>query len=617
MAKTDYTQLAAEVVAAVGGRENIVNVTNCMTRLRFVLKDDSIPDKEKVSAIKGVKGVMNQGGQYQVVIGTHVGEVVPAVKKAAGISDDGTINKEDMKLIKKDSLWNRFFKTISGCIMPMLGPMIAGGIIKGILVILVTAGILTKTDGTYLVLYAASDAILYFMPVIVGFTCGKVFDCNPYVTAVIGAAFLYPDLVTAVAAEGGITFLHIPVASASYANTFLPIVLASFVASKLEKLAKKFIPAMLQLMLVPMFVLVITVPLSWLVIGPVMNTVSSWLSTAVFGIFGISPVLGGILLGAFWQLVVLLGLHAAIIPILINNLFTQGSDPVNGILGLTVWALAGVALGYALKNKDPEKKSSAFGSLASALCGVTEPTLYSIALPNFKLFVCSWIGGGVAGGILGALGGKLYTLAGDGLFRIPGMINPEGLDVSFYGFIICALVAFVISAVLSYIMADNGDTAADKSTEETADDGVYAPVTGTVIPRNEIPDKTFAAGILGDGVGIQPEEDTITAPFDGEIISVVDTGHAVIIASESGVQLMIHVGIDTVKMQGDGFDVLVQQGQKVKRGDKLLKFDMEKIKKAGYDLTTAVLVTNSDDYNNIEAVTGRILRNERLLTIEK
>lgn len=635
MAKADYTQLAKEVVAAVGGKENIVNVTNCMTRLRFVLKDDSIPDKDKVAGIKGVKGVMNQGGQYQVIIGTHVSEVVKDVRREAQISGEGSINKEDMKLIKKDSLWNRFFKTISGCIMPMLGPMIAGGIIKGILVILVTAGILTKTDGTYLVLYAAGDAILYFMPVIVGFTCGKVFDCNPYVTAVIGAAFLYPDLVSAVSAEGGITFLKIPVAAASYTNTFLPIVLASFVASKLEKLAKKFIPSMLQLMLVPTFVLAVTVPLSWTVIGPVMNTVSSWLSKGVFGIFGMSPLLGGTLLGAFWQLVVLLGLHAAFIPILMNNLFSQGYDPVNAVLGLTVWALAGVTLGYALKNKDPEKRGIGFGSLASALCGVTEPAIYSIALPNFKLFVCAWIGGGISGGILGALGGKMYTMAGDGLFRIPAMINPEGLDISFYGFIICALISFAVSAVLAFIMADSGVEEAEQVAEQMDTDMnnhvleenkmisdnketiIYAPVSGKVICREDIPDETFASGIMGEGVGIKPEEEIIVAPFDGEITSVVDTGHAVGLTSSDGVELLIHVGVDTVKMQGDGFQVFVTEGQKVKTGEKLLKFDRDKIRKAGYSDTTAVLVTNSDDYSSVKTVAENVKQKDTVIIIEK
>ena len=635
MAKADYTQLAKEVVAAVGGKENIVNVTNCMTRLRFVLKDDSIPDKDKVAGIKGVKGVMNQGGQYQVIIGTHVSEVVKDVRREAQISGEGSINKEDMKLIKKDSLWNRFFKTISGCIMPMLGPMIAGGIIKGILVILVTAGILTKTDGTYLVLYAAGDAILYFMPVIVGFTCGKVFDCNPYVTAVIGAAFLYPDLVSAVSAEGGITFLKIPVAAASYTNTFLPIVLASFVASKLEKLAKKFIPSMLQLMLVPTFVLAVTVPLSWIVIGPVMNTVSSWLSKGVFGIFGMSPLLGGTLLGAFWQLVVLLGLHAAFIPILMNNLFSQGYDPVNAVLGLTVWALAGVTLGYALKNKDPEKRGIGFGSLASALCGVTEPAIYSIALPNFKLCVCAWIGGGISGGILGALGGKMYTMAGDGLFRIPAMINPEGLDISFYGFIICALISFAVSAVLAFIMADSGVEEAEQVAEQMDTDMnnhvleenkmisdnketiIYAPVSGKVICREDIPDETFASGIMGEGVGIKPEEEIIVAPFDGEITSVVDTGHAVGLTSSDGVELLIHVGVDTVKMQGDGFQVFVTEGQKVKTGEKLLKFDRDKIRKAGYSDTTAVLVTNSDDYSSVKTVAENVKQKDTVIIIEK
>ena len=195
MAKEDYGQLAKEVVAAVGGKENIVSVSNCMTRLRFVLKDDTIPNKDEVSKIKGVKGVMNQGGQYQVIIGTHVSEVVKFVKTEAGITGNSkAVNKEDYQVMKKDSLWNRFFKVISGCIMPMIGPMIAGGILKGILVILTTMGILTNTDGTYLVLYAASDAIMYFMPIIVGFSCGKIFDCNPYTTAAIGAALVYPNL---------------------------------------------------------------------------------------------------------------------------------------------------------------------------------------------------------------------------------------------------------------------------------------------------------------------------------------------------------------------------------------------------------------------------------------
>ncbi len=628
MSKADYTQLATEVVKAVGGKENIISVNNCMTRLRFVLKDDSIPNQEKVKAISGVKGVMNQGGQYQVIIGTHVSEVVKDVRKAAGISDGAAAPAETPK---DTNLWNRFFKTISGCIMPMLGPMIAGGIIKGILTILTTLGVLANTDGTYLILYAAADSVMYFMPIIVGFTCGKMFGCSPYVTAVIGAAFLYPDLLTAVTAEGAkITFLHLPVASANYANTFLPVLLASFLASKLEKLAKKFIPAMVQLMLVPVFVLAVTVPLSWLIIGPVMNTVSGFLSSAVMGIFGFSPLLGGVLVGGFWQMMVVLGLHYAFIPILMNNFFTMGYDPVNAVMGLSVWALAGLALGYGLKVKDPEQKSIGFGNMASALCGVTEPTIYSLALPNMKLFACAWAGGGIAGGILGQLGGKMYAFAGDGLFRIPGMINPEGLDISFYGFIICAAIAFGLTAVLTFIMApagtgdiagvsgkDGGKPGDHTSVLVNGPLTVCAPVKGNAIAQKDIPDETFASGVLGNGIGIDPSEGLVAAPFDGEISSVVETRHAVGISSADGIELLIHVGMDTVKMNGDGFKLLVGEGDQVKAGQRLIEFDINKIKSAGYSPVTAVIVVNSDDYKNIHTETGNCDFGTAVITLEK
>ena len=450
MAK-DYTQLAKDVVTAVGGKENIVSVTNCMTRLRFVLKDDSIPNEDEVKAINGVKGVMNQGGQYQIIIGTNVSNVTPKVREIAGISaeDEGAVKIDK---VGQGSLWDRFFKVISGCIMPMIGPMIAGGIIKGILTLCTTFGVLSSTSGAYQLWYAAADAVLYFMPVIVGFSAGKVFGCNQYVTATIGAAFLYPNLVAAVGE--GVDFFGIPVVAATYSNTLFPVLLASFLASLVEKGAKKIVPEMVQLMLVPVIVLLVTVPVSWLAIGPVMNMLSNAISSAVMWLFDVAPVLAGVALGAFWQMVVLLGLHSAMIPIIINNITTLGADPLNAVLGLTVWALAGVSLGYALKMRDPEKRAEGITDMTTCLFGVTEPTIYSIALPQFKCFMAAWVGGGIAGGILAALGGKCYSMAGDGFFRIPAMINPAGIDISFYGFIITMLIAFAVSGILAYILAD-------------------------------------------------------------------------------------------------------------------------------------------------------------------
>lgn len=455
MARKDYPQFARELVQAVGGKDNIVSVTNCMTRLRFVLRDESIVNDDEVKKIKGVMGVVHGGGQYQIPIGTYVSDLCPEVQKLTGTSDAmaaGKAKAESMRVVSKDSWYNRFFKAISGCIMPSIGPMAASGIIKGVLTILKTVGILAETDGTYVILYAVSDALMYFMPVIFGFSAGKVFGMNPYTAAVIGASLLYPNLAAYATNGEALTFLGIPVSMLEYKQTLLPILLAVFVASWIERGAKKVFPQALQLMFVPATVLVITVPLTLLVVGPVMTMISNALAAGINGLYNAVPVICGGVLGAFWQLFVMMGIHAGMIPILLNNLTTLGYDPINAVLGLTVWALAGVSLGYGLRVKDKETRGAAFGTLASALCGITEPTIYMVALTNFKRFIAAFVGGGVAGIIAGFLGVKFYVWGGDGIFRIPCMINPAGLDISFWGFLVCAAIAFVIAAIGSFLV---------------------------------------------------------------------------------------------------------------------------------------------------------------------
>ena len=380
MARKDYDQFADELIAAVGGKENIVSVTNCMTRLRFVLADESIVKDDEVKKIKGVMSVVHGAGQYQIPIGAYVSDLCPVVKAKLGLTEDAM-------------------------------------------------------------------------------AAGKVFGMNPYTAAVIGAAMLYPKLTAFVGAEETLTFFGLKVTMLDYSQTLLPILLAVFVASWIEKAAKKIIPQMLQLMFVPTAVLVITLPLTLLVVGPVMTGVSNALATGVNALYNAVPVVCGGVLGAFWQLFVMMGVHAAMIPIIINNLTTLGYCPVNAILGLTVWALAGVALGYALKVKDGETRATAFGTMASALCGITEPVIYTVALTNFKRFICAFVGGGVAGVIGGILGIKFYTWGGDGIFRIPSMINPAGLDISFWGFLICAAIAFVVSAIGSYAVTSADEKA--------------------------------------------------------------------------------------------------------------------------------------------------------------
>lgn len=472
MARKDYEQFATELIEAVGGKDNIVSATNCMTRMRFVLKDESIVDDAKVKAVNGVMSVVHSGGQYQIPIGTYVNEVCAFVIKQIGedkadapvternkddIMAENKEKAEKMRVVKKDSLYNRFFRAISGCILPSIGVMGASGIIKGILTILTTVGWMDAAGGNYLILWGIADCMMYFMPVIFGFSAGKQFGMNQYTAAILGAGLVYPNLMAYVGAEVPLRFLGITVNMIDYSSTMLPIILIVFVASYVEKLAKKFVPQMLQLLFVPAIVMVIMFPISLIVIGPVMSTLQSALATGLNTLYNALPVVTSGILGAFWQLFVLIGIHAGMVPIILNNIATLGYCPINGILGLPVFALAGSALGYAIRTKDKESRSTALGTMGSALCGVTEPVIYLVAMTNFKRFICAFIGGGIAGILGGILRIKYYTYTGVGVFEIPGMINPDGIDVSFYGFIICSLIAFVISAVCAYMITKPDD----------------------------------------------------------------------------------------------------------------------------------------------------------------
>lgn len=468
MAKKDYTQLAKDIVAAVGGKDNVSSVSNCMTRLRFILRNEKKADDAAVKAISGVSGVMYQGGQYQVIIGTHVTNVLPFVKKELNLEavavdnssntmEIGKEKAESMRLVKKDSVINRFFKVIQGCLMPLIGVMCGAGILKGILAILATAGILQSTDGTYVLLYNAADAVMIFLPILVGYSAAKVFDATPMLMMTVSAVLVSPALLTYVGAEQALTFLRIPVSMIDYKSSFFPAIAAVWLASKIEKLSKKLLPEMLHLMFVPLIVIVVSVPVTLIVIGPVITSASNIVANGVVALVNLSPLVAGIVVGALWQLVVLTGLHGAMIPILINNITMLGEDPLNSILTMTVFAVTGVAFGYALKISSKERKAAAFGNVISGLFGITEPIIYTIALPKFKNFVCAFVGGGIAGGIIGLFNVKFYNFAGNGIFALPGMIKNNVVDKNFYIACIAAVVAFVISAICAFIVNSEDD----------------------------------------------------------------------------------------------------------------------------------------------------------------
>jgi len=452
----DYSSLAKQLISEVGGKENIRNVTHCMTRLRFVLKDDKVPNTKNVKQIPGVLGVTISGGQYQVIIGTEVSKAYDKVYEILGIQEQQT-PEEIIDDNEKAGLFNRFFKLISGIIFPVMGVMAAVGIMKGLLAGLTSFNLLSTENGTYQILYAFADGFFYFLPIILGFSAAVKFKSNPYIGATIGAALVYPNIVTLYNEGTNITFMKIPVVLTSYGNSVFPIIAAVALAAYVERRVKKVVPSSVQLFLTPFITLSITVPLTFLVIGPIMTYISDILASSTQAIYGFSPIITGIILGAFWQLVVIFGLHYAFIPILINNIATMGEDPINAILNVTVFALAGAAIGFALKQKNKVKRSLGFSTGLTGLFGVTEPIIYGIALPYKKPFIAAFIGGGIAGGITAAMNAKMFGFGGNALFAAPLFINPEGIDVSFTAYLIASTIAFFVPLLLTYLFVSRDD----------------------------------------------------------------------------------------------------------------------------------------------------------------
>lgn len=442
-----YEQLVSDILAAVGGKDNITRATHCATRLRLVLKDEKAVDKEKVDALEKVAGSVFSGGQYQIIIGMTVPDVHKEFLAVMGAPEvDAEVVEE-----KETNLFNRFFKAIVGIMSPTFGVMAAAGIIKAFVSLALSAGLLAETDGAYQVWYAISEAFFYYLPIWVGFNASKVFGGNQFIGAALGAALIYPHIVALQSAGEAISFFGIPIVLVNYTQSLFPAMLAAWVAAKIEKFFMKHIHETINWMLTPALTFLITAPLAFLAIGPVMTWLSNALATVVMAIYGVSPILFGIIGGAFWQLVVIFGLHYAFVPILINNTFNLGQDPLNAVFSVTVTALAGAAIGFALKTKNPKNKSLGYSVGVTGLVGITEPIIYSVALPYRRQFIYAMISGGIAGAIQGFNHAVAYAFGGGGLFAFPLFIGPDGNMKSFYSFLIASIIAFFGPIILNLV----------------------------------------------------------------------------------------------------------------------------------------------------------------------
>lgn len=630
-----YHDLAEKIVENVGGKENINSLTHCITRLRFKLKDESKANDDVLKNMDGVVTIMHSAGQYQVVIGNHVGQVYEDVVDMTGLGGESSEPEE-----VSGNLFNRLIDVISGIFQPFLGALSAGGMIKGLNALLVAAGVLTDQSGTYIVLNAIGDAIFQFLPIAVAVAAAKKFKVNQYVGLVIGGALCYPAIqLSAIAVEGAkplytlfagslfespvyMTFMGLPFVANNYTSSVIPSILIVWLASKLQRPLRKIIPEVIQNFFVPFFLLLIALPIGFLVIGPVITILTNMLATGFDSLLAFSPILFGLIVGFFWQVLVMFGLHWSLIPIAILQLGTMGyATALTGMFGASFAQTAAVAAMY-FRLKDPKEKALVLPAVVSGICGVTEPAIYGLSLPKKKPFIYSMIGGAVSGAFMTAMGVRSYVMGGLGVFGIPSYINQQTGDSSgaIYS-VIAIVIASVIGFALTFFFWKDDTVVAEvkegQKAVEVRKEIVMAPVTGKMMPLSTAKDQAFAQGALGKGVVIHPTVGEVVAPFDGTVMTMFPTKHAIGLVSDNGLELLIHIGLDTVQLDGKYFESFVEQGAKVKRGDKLVTFDIKAIEAAGYSVETPVIVTNTADYLDIIESDKQddICNNDELLTV--
>ena len=605
-----YENLAKEILENVGGKENINSLTHCVTRLRFRLKDESKANDEALKNNPGVVTVMKSAGQYQVVIGNHVPLVYGDVCELAGISN-GTQQVEEAP----QGLFNKLIDIISGCFQPILGPLCAAGIIKGLNALLVfILGSSFSNSGTYMILNAIGDSIFNFLPIILGYTAAKKFNVNVVVGMIIGATLCYPTIQTDTLSAAGkaigtlpfigayyTKFIGIPFVSGNYTSTVVPVICIVALAAQIQKIAKKFVPEMLQNFFVPFFVLIISLPIGLLVIGPIVSLLTTVLSNMFAGLYAFSPIVTAFVIGALWQCLVIFGLHWALVPMAMVNIGNLGYDTIlPGMLG-TTFAATGVLAAMYLKLKDENKKALAIPGVISAFCGVTEPAIYGFLLPEKTPFVFSCIGGAVGGAIMGTVAAKQYVIGGLGIFSVVNYISPKGNATGMVVSLIAGAVSLVVGFVLTMIFYKTNDQQVEnKEVTKLEEETILSPIKGEVKPIEESSDAAFASGALGKGVVILPKEGKVYAPVTGTVTVLFPSLHAIGITSDAGVELLIHIGINTVQLNGEGFTAHIKQGDQIKQGQLLVEFDMNKIKEAGYSLETPVLVTNYADLKEVK-----------------
>lgn len=603
----DYQAIAKEILKDVGGKDNIVDVTHCYTRLRFILKDTKQANKEALLQTEGVISVVESGGQYQVVLGNKVAHVYNALEPLlAQQLTTKTSTKE------KNSLGNRILNTVAAIFTPVVPAIAASGMLKGILAIAVMVAnnfyqVDLKPLNTYIILSAASDALFYFMPVILGYSAAKVFKTNEYIAMVIGATLCYPTIVSLMTEESAVTLFGLHVTKANYVSTVIPIILAIFMLAYVQRFLEKVIPEVLKIIMVPTLSLLLMIPATLLLFGPIGIYLGDGVNWLYYYIMNLSPILLGGFIGGIWCVLVIFGAHRGLVPIGINDVARTGRQNLLAFAGAANFSQAGAAFGVFVRTKNTDLKAVAASATVTALFGITEPAIYGANLRLKKPMIYA-VASGAAGGALMGWGGSYGTaFANQGLLTIP--VYAEAGTKAFICYLLGCGIAFFGAFLLTIFLGFN-DLPLDESRQEPglkAEAGtvkekqrIQAPVQGQLVSLDQINDEVFASQQMGKTLAIYPTEEQIVSPGNGQVTALYPTHHAIGLKLDNGAEILLHIGINTVELKGRGFERFVKAGERVRLGQKLLSFDKQIIQAAGYDPTVLVIVTNTAEMAVIE-----------------
>lgn len=616
----DYQKSAKQIIEHLGGENNIVSLFHCITRLRFYLKDNSKVDRNALENLDCVMGVNLSGDQFQIIIGNKVTQIcsailaeLPHLKK----SDDAKDGEGKEK--KRRNPVSSALEIISGIFSPIIPAIAGAGIMKGLLSLFISFGWVANTNQTYLILSAISDGVFYFMPIVIAYSSGLKFGANPYLSVALAATLFHPTLVTLLKSGDPVTFFDIPVSAVSYAGSVIPIILSIWLLSYVEGFFNKIIPSAVKTMFVPLISLLIVAPVMLIFIGPAGITVGNALSGGIIWLVENMGPLAGVIVGGTLSLMIITGMHYVLVPIIINNISKLGYDPFKIIMYVANFGQAGAAFGVFLRSRNKKTKSLAISTSFSALMGVTEPAMYGINIRFKRPFAAALIGGACGGGVALFFGVKAYAYALSGLPGLPALVGPT------FGWALLSLaVAFSVATTATLLLgfeekvdADTAKATPEKSppsgNTETLQAGVsnviisqderlFAPINGRLMPLNEVSDPVFADEVFGKGIAIYPSEGVLISPVNGKVGSVFATNHAITLESDSGAEILIHIGIDTVKLKGLHFTRLIEDGQEVKVGDPLIRFDLDALIKSDIDPSVIIIVTNTERYGDISLV---------------